>query len=511
MQRRDFLTGLLCSAAVPAALTARRAAAQAPGEPVNVVERFGFSPDGRTDNYAAFHRWAAHVNRVGGGHYVFPPGTYRVTRHRTRSLALRDPRTVINSLIDRVDGLTVTGYGARIVLNGAFHRSGRPGPNGEPAGMHYALFMPFEIHRSRNVTIAGFEMDGGLRDMSRDANVNEIYAALVSLHGCSGVLLQDLDLHHCQTDGVYIASSFLGGKPSIACRDVTLRNVKSHDNGRGGLGAMHVYGLLCVDCAFNRNGPEGGKYLPHSPRYGVDIEPDYVLPDVDILTGNAEFRNCEFHDNASALLAAYGDRFRGYLRVIDCRSSNRTGGEYHVIVNWPGALIEGGVHDAGAGAFHASWQEQKGGDMTIRNCEIRTSGLYGLCHYFDSNLVRFENVKLVGTHGGPGTHGEVLTVRGNPGRGRRNAVRNCDVFIPAVRKARDHPYDYEVILDHTVSEGNLFRTDLPASGGRHFAVLYENGAAARGDRFRGTAPGTQDSFRPFHNSSHDTRQPFSFR
>lgn len=509
MQRRDFVTGLLCSAALPLALAACRASAQTAPEPVDVVEAFGFSPDGRTDNYDAFHRWAAHVNRAGGGNYLFPPGTYAVTRHRTRSLALRDPRTVINSLIDRVDGLTISGYGARIVLNGAFHRSGRPGPSGEAAGLHYAIFMPFEIHRSRNLVIKGFEMDGGVRNMSRDPEVGEIYAALIALNGCSNVLLEDLDLHHCQTDGIYLTSSFLGGKPSIACRNVTLRRVRSHNNARGGLGVFQVYGLLCEDCAFNRNGETRVKYLPHAPQYGVDVEPDYVKPNVDIHTGNVEFRRCEFMDNKSALLASYSANYIGYLRVLDCRSSNAPGGDYHMIISWAGAVIQGGVHDMGAGQICPSWQGQTGGDVTIRDCELRTSGLYGVLHYWDGNLARLENVKIVGTHSRPGTHGEVLLFHADPGGGRRNLVRNCDVFIPAARKAPAHAYDHEIVLKHTLSEGNMFRTDLPASGGQHFAVNYDVGARARGDRFRGTAPGPQDSFRPAYNSRHDTRSPFS--
>src|SRR4051812_41937651 len=184
MQRREFVLGLLGSASLAAGAVAFRAAAQAGPEPIDVVEAFGFVADGRTDNYDAFQRWAAHANRAGGGSYVFPPGTYAVVRHRTRSLALRDPTTVINSMIDRADGLTISGYGARIKLNGAFHRSARKGPSGEPEGMHMAIFMPFEIHRSRNVTIKGFEMDGGVRDMSRDAGIGETYAALIALHGC---------------------------------------------------------------------------------------------------------------------------------------------------------------------------------------------------------------------------------------------------------------------------------------------------------------------------------------
>lgn len=512
IQRRDFVAGLLCTASLPLGALAFRADAQSSTEAVNVVERFGFVPDGRTDNYEAFHRWVAHVNRERGGNYLFPPGTYLVRKVRTLFHELRKPGEIVNARIDRADGLTISGYGARIRLNGAFHRSGRIGAGGEQVGRHAAIFMPFEIHRSRNVTIRGFEMDGGVRDMSRDSDVTETYAALIALHGCTGVLLEDLDLHHCQTDGVYLTSSFLdarvGGPPSIANRDVTLRKVKSHDNARGGLGVFQVYGLLCEDCAFNNNGGPG-KYLPHLPQYGVDIEPDYVLPDVDILTGNIEFRRCEFLDNLSALLAAYGDRFRGYLRLIDCRTSNRLAGPYHMIVAWAGAVIQGGTYDCGDGAIYASWQNQDRGDLTIQACEIRTSGLYGLMHYFNGNRLRVEGVKIIGTHARPGTHGEMVLVRADPGGGRKNLVRNCEMFVPAARKSPEHPYDYEIKLAHTVSEGNYFRTDLPASDGQHFAVSYEGGGEARGDRFLGTRPGPQDSIRPGHNSSHDSRLPYT--
>ncbi|HET7716213.1 MAG TPA: hypothetical protein VFK86_11345, partial [Bauldia sp.] len=102
-------------------------------------------------------------------------------------------------------------------------------------------------------------------------------------------------------------------------------------------------------------------------------------------------------------------------------------------------------------------------------------------------------------------------VQADPGRGLRNSVRNCDIFIPAERKSPAYPYDYEVSFHHTVSEQNLFRTDLPAWGGQHFCVEYGRHTSAEGDRFKGTAPGPHDSFRPAHMSDHDTREPFSTR
>ncbi len=512
MHRRDFMAGLLCSAALPIGAVAFRAAAQ-PAGAMDVIEHFGFVADGRTDNYDAFHRWAAHVNRVGGGHYVFPPGTYFVRKFRTVSEEARDPKYIINPIIDRVRNLTITGYGAKIRLNGAFHRPARMGANGFPVGRFMATLIPFFIHRSSNVTIKGFDMDGGVREMTRDPEVPECFAGHIAMHGCTNVLLEDLDLHHSQTDGIYIVSSFEGtslrGRPSIACRDVTIRNVKCHDNARGGLGIFQVYGMLVEDCAFNDNGHQIGKHLPYAPGFGVDVEPDYVKPHVDILTGNIEFRRCEFHGNVSAFLGGWRDRIQGYLRLIDCRSSNAKGGDYHMSLGGgEECLVEGGVHDAGTGLIATSWSQQVGQNVIIRTCEIRSSGLYGISHYWDGNLTRLENVRVVGRQKVPGPYGELILFQANPGGGRRNLIRNCEFFIPAARKSRATPYDYEIKLYHTNSEGNLFRTDLAATGGQHFSVGYEN-ASARGDRFRGTAPGPQDSIRPGHNSSHDTRLPFT--
>jgi hypothetical protein len=209
------------------------------------------------------------------------------------------------------------------------------------------------------------------------------------------------------------------------------------------------------------------------------------------------------------VLCAAPESSSGYQRIIDCRSSNRSGGTYQFILNGRDTLLEGGMHDLGTGSMNTCWQVQKGGKVTLRNTEIRTSGLYGVSHYWDGNLLRMENVRVIGTHTAPGAHGEIILIRGDPGGGRRHVMRGCEVFIPASRKSREHDWDYEVILNRTISEGNLFRTDLPASGNQHFAIGYDEGGGARGDRFRGTAPGVGDSIRPRHNSTHDTRIPYS--
>jgi hypothetical protein len=494
MNRRIFALGLLSTAAAPTFLL-DSAAAQTPAG-TDVVAAFGFAPDGRTDNYGAFRRWIAHVNRVGGGNYLFPAGEYYVGRH------IGMPG-IANAPIRGVNGFHVYGYGARLRLNGAFRRSARSSADN-------STFTPFMIERSRNLSIRGFDIDGGVREMRRDPEAAEVYAYLIALHGCDGVVLEDLHLHHCQTDAVTLWAADAGpGRRAPICRNVALRGVKCVNNARGGLSIIQANGVACTQCSFNENGSGTGPYGGHAPQFGVTVEPDYQLPDVDGLTGNIEFRECEFLDNATGFSGVYTDRVEGFFRVLDCTSSNRFGNTYPITLCWPGAIIQGGVHDGGTGTIWLSWHHQRGGAVTVRDCEIRTAGAYGVFHAFPGNVVRMENVRIVGTHREAATTGWVLSLQGDPGAGRRNLLRNCDIFIPGRRKSAAHIYDYEVSLHHTSSERNRFRTDLTPTGGQHFCTEYGPRTVARGDLYRGRAPGPRDSFRPSDSSPHDTRLPFS--
>jgi len=517
MDRRHFLEGLGAATAMrllPAAALpgAAGAAATQAGEPVDAVAQFGFVPDGRTDNYAAFHRWAEHVNRRRGGHYSFRPGSYRVERYRTTPFRSRNPAEVINPHLFGCDGLTIVGHGARIVLNGRFHRTAEPGPDGLARGVHLAVFMPFTLRQCRNVTIAGFEMDGGVREMTRDDAVKETHAHLLNLQACSNVLLEDLDLHHCQTDGIYLGDDWLFSRmrPAQACRDVVLNRVTCRNNARGGLSPLQVRGLTATDCRFAGNGFDLGDYRYHPPGFGVDVEPNRFDAgvDIDARTGDLAFVRCSFEDNVSAFLAAWTRRLDGALRLADCTSRNANNRRYHMILNFPGAIVEGGRHDTGTGSIWTSWSGRGGGELVLRDLEIRSAGNYGLFHSHDGNLVTLERVRLIGTHGAP-DFGGFPTIQGDPGGGRRNRVGGCEFFLPAARKSPERNWDIEPAFSHTLLEDNLFATDLPAAGGRHFATRYGPGTEARRDRYRGTAPGTADSFRPGADSRHDSRTPFS--
>lgn len=517
MIRRRVLEGLLLAPAsvrlLPFFLSSSFSQpANSAGELVDVVKAFGFVPDDRTDNYEAFHRWAAHVNQRGGGNYLFPPGVYYVARYRTTPFRSRDSSEVINPHIFRADGLSISGYGAKIRLNGKFHRTGEVGPNGLPIGVHMAVFMPFTLRQCRNVRIAGLEMDGGVRDMTRDPATKEGHAHLINLQACSNVVLEDLDLHHCQTDGIYLGDDWLFSRirPARACRNVVLNKVTCRNNARGGFAPLQVRGLLCTDCRFNGNGFDLGQYRQHAPGFGVDIEPNRFEEgvDIDTKTGDAHFLRCEFADNVIAFAAAYIRRVSGSLRLTDCTSSNANGRPRHMIIAWSGAVIEGGRHDTGSGTIWTSWGKLGGGDLTLRDLEVRSAGNFGIFHRIDGNMLTLERVKLIGTHEAA-EHGSFPAIVADPGNGRKNRIVGCRFFVPAARKSPRHSWDIEPTFIHSMCEDNLFTTDLPAGDGQHFATRYGEGTIVRRDRYRGTAPGPQDTFRPAPRATHDTRVPYS--
>ncbi|HET9428715.1 MAG TPA: right-handed parallel beta-helix repeat-containing protein [Allosphingosinicella sp.] len=502
MDRRTFVTG---AAAIPALAALTRSAALAqPGQPaVDVVERFGFVPDGRTDNYEAFHRLAAYATQAGGGHFVFPSGTYNVARRRRVPQANRDPREVQNAEYVGVDGLRISGYGAVIRLDGRTHRT----------HVHDSTFMPFEIRLGRNIVIEGLEMDGGIRDMTRELSVPEGYAHLVSLNGCSDVLLKDLDLHHSQVDAILLSDDYItsGRLPGRACRNVRLENVKCRNNGRGGLAALQVLGLSAVDCEFSGNGFPAPNYRGHPPGFGVDVEPDRSRPgeNIDVKTGNLEFLRCTFNDNRSAILAAYPGNYQGYCRFIDCNSRNANNDPNHRILSWPGEgmLVRGGVHDAGRGCIWLTWQSP-GSRVRLEGMTIRTSHIHGMLLAHPGGVGEVEDCEIIGTHT-TAESGHFVFFAGNPGEGRRHVFRNNRMFIPAARKDHSRAFDFEPNFHHTDLEGNEYRTDLAVPGEYFVRLFNRENCTVRNERFRGAFPGRQDTIRPLPNDAHDTRLPFS--
>lgn len=487
VDRRAFIAGSGATALVQS-----RANAVIVASAINVVDRFGFSPDGRSDNYRAFQALAAFATQRGGGRFYFPNGVYRVAEYRTTkayqrpSFQAANPDDITNAVYSNCNGLELIGDGASIRLNGCFHRSSVRQPDGLISGLLAATFMPFALRRCADVLISGFDIDGGVREMTRDPGVTEAHAYLISLDGCRRAVLRDLSLHHSQTDAILLSDDTLltGVFPGTACRDIRLERVRCENNARGGLAPLQVVGLTCIDCSFNGSGRGTGAYGHHAPGFGVDVEPDHRLPkDVDAKTGNLHFENCEFRDNFSAFLAAYIRSFQGSLRLINCNSSNRYNAPNHMIICWPGAVLEGGTHDLGAGTFWTSWSGQQGGDLILRHAKFYGSGHFGIFHAHPGNVVELDSISLTGTQDKP-TFGAFPAIEAKPGTGRSNVVRGSRIFLPKARKQPTPATEAGAAFNYAICEGNLFETDLRPSEGE-FLVMYHD-CEAMNDLFEGS-------------------------
>lgn len=275
---------------------AENPAASAPG--LFNVRDYGARGDGVADDYDALQRVAAAVSAARGGTVYFPPGRYRINRHRVTGGPARN--NVGNITYSNCDGLTLMGYGAVIEVEGRFHRSAdtvveKNGAPTEYRQSHLRSVTPFVFNRCRNFRMLGFEIDGNVDEMTRDAPVAETFAHGIVTQECSDYLLQGIYVHHFQSDGVY-----LGNSNRLADRGARLVGVRSAMNARQGLSIIQLRGGVFTDCVFEDTGRARGTYGKHAPGAGVDVEPNHRQPQVDVNTGDLVFRGCTFVGNAGS-------------------------------------------------------------------------------------------------------------------------------------------------------------------------------------------------------------------
>ncbi|HEY9280015.1 MAG TPA: right-handed parallel beta-helix repeat-containing protein, partial [Eoetvoesiella sp.] len=103
--------------------------------------------------------------------------------------------------------------------------------------------------------------------------------------------LDNLHIHHYCSDGAYI-----GSYSGVISRHVNAKNCQFANNGRQGVSIIQLRYATFTNCDFRETG-RTGLYGGHSPRAGVDIEPNVGVPKVDDYTGDIKFENCRFADN----------------------------------------------------------------------------------------------------------------------------------------------------------------------------------------------------------------------
>jgi hypothetical protein len=199
-----------------------------------------------------------------GGTLVFPPGTYVIGRHKAFSGSATNYVGDINW--SGCTGVTISGYGATIYIDGSFHQYA----DGVREKSNENALTPFSFRAANNVTIKGVEINGNKNLITKDAGVTTesltSYGIAFTGGGNQNYSIRDVYIHEVQTDAIQIGNSSTGTD-----YNVVIDNTRAINSGRGNLSIENVVGLTVTNSTLSGAGT--GSYGGYQPMHGVDIEP----------------------------------------------------------------------------------------------------------------------------------------------------------------------------------------------------------------------------------------------
>jgi hypothetical protein len=252
------------------------------------VKAFGAKGDGVSDDYEAMQAAAVALCNAPGATLIYPRGTYRIDRYRITGGVSNN--SVSNIRYVGCKGVKIIGEGAKIDVKGEFRRTAGYSDAAQVFSYECSV-IPFEMVDSSGFHISGFDINGNVDKMSRDAGVVEGSMAGILTTNCRDYVISDVNVHHFAADGIT-----LGGNSLVADQHVELRNVTSTNNARQGLSVIQVRKAEILNSVFSFNG-RTGKYGIHSPAAGVNVQALRRPPEEDAYTGLLSFENCRFEEN----------------------------------------------------------------------------------------------------------------------------------------------------------------------------------------------------------------------
>lgn len=343
------------------------------------VKKYGAIGNGTTDDYNAIMKAVAALNAKGSGVLYFPKGSYYIAEYIT---ATTNPSDVI---IKNCNNLVVTGYGAKIIVNGNFSRkidyiSGKK-------KLKYSKtrsLIPIAIVSCKQVTIEGLELAGQVNKMKNPQGLMEAPARLLNISGSKDVLIKDIYTHHSMTDGIYI-----GHNNDNTSENVRGENIISSNNGRQGMSIVGLYGGTFNNCVFKNTGITEGSFNGFAPRAGVDIEPEY-----NNKISNITFNKCTFQNNVGGQLICSTPNNTQNVTLNNCivrAGASKT--PYQIVLSVKNAVVENSDIDCGVGSVYPIWNSMKGSSATLRNNQIKSqaSGIAAIPNKELNEQVLIEN------------------------------------------------------------------------------------------------------------------------
>jgi Pectate lyase superfamily protein/Right handed beta helix region len=285
------------------------------------VKNFGAVGDGKTDNYVAIHKAIKAINSEQGGTLIFPKGVYYIAKYHSQ-----DPNkdTIQDFIFKNCKNLTIEGNQSTLIVNGNFRRNLDFAPTNESFSR---TVIPFYIENCSHVIIRNFELAGGVQNMTRDSLVKEGGGDGIFIGANSrDITLKNIFAHHFQRDGILLHD--IGD-------NICLINIKSYNNARQGLTIGGGHNIKCRNSDFSYTGHTDGKYAPHAPIAGVDIEEVVSLSDV-------LFDKCRFTKNLGFQIVATGSKDSKNITVQNSYIEDNNAGYGHYL-NGVGLFVHNSV------------------------------------------------------------------------------------------------------------------------------------------------------------------------
>lgn len=269
--------------------------------PVTVsITDFGAVGDGTTDCYYPFKMAAAFAAANPNTTINFPSGTFYIAKYRT----------VKNDTIDHIKwnncvGLKLIGVAGSTIIsvNGTFFRPISYVTASCARKSYTTGLSPFYFINCTDLEISGMEVTGNVQNTTRAAGVDvnnpsvtESSNILLRFTKCTDVVVDEMYLHHAESDGIMISGDRVAGV-WVNSRNFTVTDVRSFNNGRQGMSVGGLTNGYFLRCNFNYSGFTGGTYGHNDPAAGVDLEPgaNHYLDSI-------KFESCTFNEN-------YGNHF----------------------------------------------------------------------------------------------------------------------------------------------------------------------------------------------------------
>lgn len=263
---------------------------------------------------------------------------------------------------------------------------------------------------------------------------------------------------------------------------------------------FQIRGVAVSESKFLDTGRTDGSYGYHNPAAGVDVEPSFDTPQVDVRTGEIEFENCEFSGNIGSQLNAAHANTTDDVTVK--KSHFYKAPDSYFIVIALGVMkgeISDSIIDAGAGSVYPGIN---GAPPEAENALINDviySSVNGIISAPPQpTRVLVTGSKLVGMH--LGYYNSFMPYIKNT----LCEFSDNEIFIPKEAHKGDGKFQVISLLQNVaLSSENHFTTDLVPIGNEHFVTSYLMATVVNDHYDSGTA------FRPGVNSLFDTSMPYS--